>query len=350
MPYAHVKGLLIGSLTVELGGVVNIKCEKTGYNAELEFKLKPFWKKSGECNYVSGKIRMGNDMLSKIEGKWDTEITITEFSKEGQNVVDPLPELFFEPTPEVKQSRLKRFNVEFASQEENESEKMWSKVAVAIKDADQETATKEKRVLEDEQRRLHRELKEKEEEWVPRLFERDSTSTNLHAWVYKYRDLRPWDAHTDLLAYENQGIIKTRTRIKVPAVQRSSSVVNLPSAVQSKETTSSPRLPSIVEPIDMEPRRDSFDRSSMVTTNSEEEEFSKESIKSSDGVLLKRMLQQSLIPFTEAHKETQKQLHSIRLELNKINQHNEDSNIFQTRDWVLIVFLVLIQIVLYKIL
>ena len=33
-------GILIGSLTAEYGGVVNIRCEKTGYHAEIEFKLK----------------------------------------------------------------------------------------------------------------------------------------------------------------------------------------------------------------------------------------------------------------------------------------------------------------------
>jgi len=33
-------GILIGTLTMELGGIVTIKCEKTGYWAELEFKLK----------------------------------------------------------------------------------------------------------------------------------------------------------------------------------------------------------------------------------------------------------------------------------------------------------------------
>ena len=33
-------GILIGSLTAEYGGMVNITCEKTGYNAEIEFKLK----------------------------------------------------------------------------------------------------------------------------------------------------------------------------------------------------------------------------------------------------------------------------------------------------------------------
>jgi len=35
-----VVGILIGTLTMELGGVVTIKCEKTGYWTELEFKLK----------------------------------------------------------------------------------------------------------------------------------------------------------------------------------------------------------------------------------------------------------------------------------------------------------------------
>ena len=33
-------GIILGTFTMELGGKVNIECEKTGYRAELEFKLK----------------------------------------------------------------------------------------------------------------------------------------------------------------------------------------------------------------------------------------------------------------------------------------------------------------------
>lgn len=40
MPYAHCKGILLGTLTMEMGGEVYLKCEKTGYRADLEFKLK----------------------------------------------------------------------------------------------------------------------------------------------------------------------------------------------------------------------------------------------------------------------------------------------------------------------
>ena len=40
MPYANCKGILIGKLTMELGGKVTIVCEKTRYSADIEFKLK----------------------------------------------------------------------------------------------------------------------------------------------------------------------------------------------------------------------------------------------------------------------------------------------------------------------
>ena len=41
--------------------------------------LQPFWKKSGECNYISGKIRMGNDLLCKIEGRWVSHAFVLEY-------------------------------------------------------------------------------------------------------------------------------------------------------------------------------------------------------------------------------------------------------------------------------
>lgn len=40
IPYAHCKGILMGTLTMEYGGKVTLDCEKTGYRTEIEFKLK----------------------------------------------------------------------------------------------------------------------------------------------------------------------------------------------------------------------------------------------------------------------------------------------------------------------
>ncbi|EDO35914.1 predicted protein, partial [Nematostella vectensis] len=218
MPYAHCKGILIGTLTMELGGTVTINCEKTGYKAEIEFKLKPFWKKSGESNYIAGKIIMGKETLCKIEGKWDGEIVITDL-KASNAIVN----LFWEPTPEIRSQRLKRHLVDYSTQGEFESEKLWIGVSNAIKAADQEGATREKFSLEEAQRKGHRERKEQGVDWVPRLFERDPSAPEaINRWVYKYRDVRPWDPLTDLVEYENSGIVKTRYRLKAPMVRATS--------------------------------------------------------------------------------------------------------------------------------
>jgi hypothetical protein len=40
MPYANCKGILIGKMTMELGGKITIECNQTGHSAEIEFKLK----------------------------------------------------------------------------------------------------------------------------------------------------------------------------------------------------------------------------------------------------------------------------------------------------------------------
>ena len=38
--HVHLTGILIGTLTMEMGGKVSIVCPKTGYRCEMEFKLK----------------------------------------------------------------------------------------------------------------------------------------------------------------------------------------------------------------------------------------------------------------------------------------------------------------------
>lgn len=52
MPDFYANGLLIGTLRMEIGGVSQIVCAKTGYSASIEFKQKPSW--GGKYNAVSG--------------------------------------------------------------------------------------------------------------------------------------------------------------------------------------------------------------------------------------------------------------------------------------------------------
>jgi oxysterol-binding protein-related protein 8 len=51
--------------------------------------------------------------------------------------------------------------------------------------SDESTATNEKFLLEEEQRRASRERKAKLEEWLPRLFDRNIITGD---WVYKYSE------------------------------------------------------------------------------------------------------------------------------------------------------------------
>ncbi|KAM8882783.1 oxysterol-binding protein-related protein 8 isoform 4-T7 [Synchiropus picturatus] len=216
MPYAHCKGILYGTMTLELGGQVTIACEKTGYSAQLEFKLKPFLGSSDSVNQICGKIKLGKEVLATLEGHWDSEIFIND--KKTGNM-----ETFWNPTPDLRQSRLIRYTVPPEEQGEFESERLWQHVTRAINNKDQTEATNEKFILEEVQRKSARERKAKCEEWIPALFEQDSVTGE---WHYRYADTRPWDPLNDLIQFEKDGCIQTKVRHRTPMV-RSGSLISL---------------------------------------------------------------------------------------------------------------------------
>ncbi|XP_037694733.1 oxysterol-binding protein-related protein 5 isoform X3 [Choloepus didactylus] len=117
MPYAHCKGILYGTMTMELGGKVTVECEKNRLHAELEFKLKPFFAGSMSINQISGKIASGEEVLASLVGHWDREVFIKD---EGSGST----ELFWNPTGETCRQRLKRYTVLLEEQTELESERL----------------------------------------------------------------------------------------------------------------------------------------------------------------------------------------------------------------------------------
>uniref|UniRef100_A0A8C6UXK2 Oxysterol-binding protein n=1 Tax=Neogobius melanostomus TaxID=47308 RepID=A0A8C6UXK2_9GOBI len=208
MPYAHCKGILYGTMTLELGGQITITCEKTGYSAQLEFKLRPFLGSSDCVNQILGKIKLGKEVLATLEGHWDSEIFIND-KKTGTM------ETFFNPTPDLRQNRLTRCTVPPEEQGEYESERLWQHVTRAINNKDQTEATNEKFFLEEAQRKSARERKAKCEDWIPALFEQDPVTGE---WHYRYADTRPWDPLNDLIQFELDGCIQTKVRHRTPMV------------------------------------------------------------------------------------------------------------------------------------
>lgn len=69
-PNIYGRGILIGKLAMEIAGVTNAKCEKTGISAKMTFDEKPlFW---GRYNCVHGTIfeeATGTELI-KFEGRW----------------------------------------------------------------------------------------------------------------------------------------------------------------------------------------------------------------------------------------------------------------------------------------
>ena len=115
-------------------------------------------------NAVTGKIRLGKETLSTIDGHWDDKVTLHD-KRTGKK------DVLWEVTDEVRNSRLKRFTVPMEKQNEFESVRLWQHVSKAIEDDDQNAATDEKSKLEEAQRAGARERKATGEEWEPKHFE-----------------------------------------------------------------------------------------------------------------------------------------------------------------------------------
>ncbi|XP_020024391.2 oxysterol-binding protein-related protein 5 isoform X2 [Castor canadensis] len=202
MPYAHCRGILYGTMTLELGGKVTITCEKTDLRAELDFKLKPFFGGSTSINQISGKITSGEEVLARLTGHWDRDVFIKE---EGSGS----SELFWNPSEEIRGQRLKRHTVLFEEQTELESERLWQHVTRAIREGDQHKATQEKSVLEEAQRQRTRERQQSLSPWKPQLFHLDPLTQE---WRYRYENHSPWDPLKDIAQYEQDGVLHTLQR------------------------------------------------------------------------------------------------------------------------------------------
>ncbi|XP_052835882.1 LOW QUALITY PROTEIN: oxysterol-binding protein-related protein 8 [Drosophila gunungcola] len=226
-PYAHCKGILMGTLSMELGGKINIECENTGYRTELEFKLKPFLGGADATNVVVGKIKLGKETLATINGHWDKECRVKD-SKTGEE------SLLFKVDAETRSKRLTRHMVPLESQEPNESQRLWQHVSDAIAREDQVAATEEKTVLEERQRAEAKERVSTDSTHMPDLFELDSYGQ----WLYKYADLRPWDSRNDVRQYECQFKVLTQTRHKsVPIVHGAEMIHPLRSSLETLSRT-----------------------------------------------------------------------------------------------------------------
>lgn len=195
--FLNKKGFLSGSLIMEIGGHISIKCEQTGYRVELEFKRKPWI--GGEYNVLHGHIYHNGQVIRTLRGKWDkkVELSVAEDSNIFETLWEPSGELFSKRIRKQKPKEMKEY----------ESDYLWQKVSQAIRANDHDTATVEKTKIEDAQRAAARLRKEQSIEYQPKLFE--MVGENPRIWHYKYMNRDPYDPENELGEYENDGVIHT---------------------------------------------------------------------------------------------------------------------------------------------
>uniref|UniRef100_A0A672QXW9 Oxysterol-binding protein n=1 Tax=Sinocyclocheilus grahami TaxID=75366 RepID=A0A672QXW9_SINGR len=180
MPYAHCKGILYGTMTLELGGKITIDaafCPSTNKRTHLIYNLfkSHFVKKT--INFIHSYGGNGEWLTAHALTDvflQDSKVHLTE-KRTGQQ------EVLWNPGPDIRRQRLKRQVVQVDQQEAFESERLWQHVTRAINDKDQMRATQEKFVLEEAQRQEARERAERP--WNPRLF---TFNSDTNEWHYKY--------------------------------------------------------------------------------------------------------------------------------------------------------------------
>lgn len=196
MPYANCRGILLGSLCLELGGKVEIDCAETGCRSELDFKLAPVWAGANSYNALTGKILKDNKVTHTLDGHWDKKINITDKRTDEKTIL-------WEVTEAVRNSRLKRYTVSMEDQGERESIKLWRHVTEALTAGDQVNATIEKTKLEDIQRR---EARERQGTFEPEHF---CFTPETNEWNYRWKDCRPWNERRDIMQFEENFKIRT---------------------------------------------------------------------------------------------------------------------------------------------
>lgn len=341
MPYAHCKGILMGTMTMELGGKVTIECSKTGYATEIEFKLRPFLGGGEFTNAVSGKIKLGKETLVTLDGHWDNKVVMKD-KRTGSE------EVLWTVTDDMRAARLKRFTVPMEDQTEFESERLWKKVSEAIDKDDQTAATEEKFTLEEAQRAAARDRKTKCYDHVPRFFELDAADEQ---YVYKHSDLRPWDPLNDLYQYERDYIVCTRTKHKTPLI-RTQSIISVSEAANVVGQGGGSTGNSIKRP-----RRavsSGIKNSPKLVKNSSneiEDDLSKlASHRSSENRMVSdERLQLALRPLEDQQRQVSERLAKMQhtLDVMAYSQRERDANSNINRDMVLLVILVvMIQAVL----
>ncbi|MCJ1380593.1 hypothetical protein MMC17_003701 [Xylographa soralifera] len=156
----YARGILFGKMKYELGDHSFVRCPENHLSADMEFKTKGYF--GGTYNAIGGTIKneKTGEVLFELSGMWSGEMSI-------KNVKTGKKEVLFDATHARHTPPAAR---PLEEQSDRESQKLWYKTVLAIKDQNHEVATDEKTKIEDMQREEAAQRQSKGVEWQPKLF------------------------------------------------------------------------------------------------------------------------------------------------------------------------------------
>lgn len=143
---------------------------------------------------------------------------------------------------------------------------------------------------------------------------------HFHYFFYISFSVRPWDPITDLLEYEHEFKIRTRTRIQAPMVKQQS-LIAMEVHPPSEDNELSPRFPEHTGA-----RRKCGRHSPDRMSSMDEDDVSS--------------FVQYLKPLRESQAELKEQIRTVRSDMRRYQAANrEELAKFHTKDWILFCFL-----------
>lgn len=178
-PNVYCRGILFGKLKYELGDHMIVKCPKTGYEADIEFKVKGMI--SGTYDAIDGKIYnlKTKEVLYTLSGKWNEVMYIKGNSGQESIFYDTKCAIAHKPKARPIEEQLPI-----------ESRKLWGPTLAALAKRDHDAATEEKTKVENEQRQA---VKKREEDGV-----------DFHSRLFRpVKDTEPEIEDLEFIIYKN---------------------------------------------------------------------------------------------------------------------------------------------------
>ena len=176
-PNMYARGILFGKMKYELGDHSFVRCPENNLSADMEFKTKGYF--GGTYNAIGGVIKneKTGEVLFELSGMWSGEMSIKNVKVSFQDHMvgsyilmsqqTGKKEVLFDATRARHTPPAAR---PLEEQSDRESQKLWYKTVLAIKDQNHEVATDEKTKIEDMQREEAAQRQSKGVEWQPKLF------------------------------------------------------------------------------------------------------------------------------------------------------------------------------------